>query len=295
MSKYPVEIPFKFSQEIDIKEEQLPFVKISVLTDNIPDETIEFFPSQATPVYTPTWYVYGDDTLLYAGDTIRTIYGIGHHLGYTAKYLFDIGDRYRVYWDSTNRSSNYNMYWHLSQSDGKYRPALPFNPYRSTQTIMPYTNITIKRNTGISDEEANGINPSFDIPAGYTYPNLRLSEIMRFPNAQNTTSKIWLKTGINKYRLIVYGRFCKWTDKKIIEGEGNYIKGVYNYVPYYQIDTSDPLDWRYTSWYKLASYTEISKNIKLYEASLNPSNIRLLVNYVNNSGQNEVRKYDIQT
>ena len=299
MSKYPVEIPFKFSQEIDIKEDQIPFAKVSILTDNLPDETIDFFPSQTTPTYTPTWYCFGDDTLLYAGDTIvqRLAWGLTEANRFSAKWIrpTPFFNRYHVYWDENSITAVpsreiYPMQWFLWE-DGKYRPILPGSPGSSSpKLIMPYANITIKRNSGITAEEANGINTSFDVPTGYTYPNLLKKPTMRFPSVQNTTSKIWLKTGINKYRLIVYGRFCKWTDKRIISG-GDYINGTYNYIPFYN-ETSPGL-WQ--SYYKLDSYTEVARNQVLYGASLNPSNIRLLVNYVNTSGQNEVRKYEIQT
>ena len=102
--------------------------------------------------------------------------------------------------------------------------------------------------------------------------------------------KIWIKTGVNKYRLIVYGRFCKWTDKQVITG-GDYLEGTYNYSPYL---IESAIEGLWSRYYKLDSYTEEIKNVVLHGATSNPSNVRLLINYVNNSGQNEVRKYKIK-
>ncbi len=368
MPKYPVQVPFKFSEEIDIKEDQLPFVKISILTDNIPDETIEFFPNQAPDSYNETWYIYGDDELIYAGDTVTGLNGILSSRSYTAKYILAVGNRSHVYWAEAEYlvSTNYPLRW--VEQDDKYRPSLPNYSAKPSQIILPYNVITIKRNTGlegviiasgttatiegneltdtgkftdvvdgmyisilsgtevqggkyqiishdndkvylernpgdnsigdviytISDSFSvvQGINPSFDVPIGNSYPNLLKTNIKRRPSAQNNLSKIWLKTGINKYRLIVYGRFSKFTDKQIVTGEGNYLEGTYTYIPYYEYDPGDE-DW--LAYYKLDSSTESTKNIPLYEATYNPSNVRLLINYMNNSGQNEVRQYEIKT
>ena len=369
MGKYPVEIPYTFSVDLDIQESQIPFVKISVLTDNLPEETIDFNPTQSTPSYTPTWYIYGDDTLLYFGSILTSSFGVAASLRYTAKYLSPTIalSKYKVYWDSnsiteSNPNKIWNLYWF--QQDGKYRPSLPSYLPTSPQIFFPYSNITIKRNIGLSAEVIEGtsatilgnvltdlsadfsqvvdgqganiisgtgissgiyeitahtsttltlggnpknndigdiaysislswnvaqdVNPTYDVPYYFSYPNLKLRPIMRFPSVQMTTSKVWLKLGTAKYRLTVYGRFCKWTNKQVKVG-GTYIEGTYNYVPFYEEVT--PGEWQ--GWYKLDSYTEITRNIVLYEPEYHPSNVRLLVNYVNNSGQNEVRKYSL--
>ncbi|KKL66288.1 hypothetical protein LCGC14_2146480 [marine sediment metagenome] len=135
---------------------------------------------------------------------------------------------------------------------------------------------------------AQDVNPTYDVPYYFSYPNLKLRPIMRFPSVQMTTSKVWLKLGTAKYRLTVYGRFCKWTNKQVKVG-GTYIEGTYNYVPFYEEVT--PGEWQ--GWYKLDTFTETTRNINVYEPEYHPSNVRLLVNYVNNSGQNEVRKYSL--
>ncbi len=368
MPKFPVQVPFKFSEEISIREDQLPFVKISVLTDNLPDETIEFFPNQAPDSYDDTWYIYGDDELIYAGDTITGLNGILSSLSYSAKYILAVGNRSQVYWEEAEYLvlTNYPLQW--IEQDNKFRPSLPHYTGKPSQIILPYDVITIKRNTGLEGEvitsgttattasnvltdsgkftevvdgmgltiisgtgvtpglykiishdddsvslssnpgnnslgdviynisdsysTAQGINPSFDVPIGNSYPNLKLTNIKRRPIPLNNTAKIWLKTGTNKYRLIVYGRFSKFTDKQIVSGEGNYLEGTYTYTPYYEYDPGDE-DW--LAYYKLDSSTESTKNIPLYEATYNPSNVRLLINYMNNSGQNEVRQYEIKT
>ena len=367
MPKYPVQVPFKFSEEISIREDQLPFVKISVLIDNIVDETIEFFPNQAPDSYDETWYIYGDDKLIYAGETVDWLNGILSFLSYSGKYLLSQGVYSRVYWEEAEylASTNYPLQW--IEQDDKYRPSLPNYSGEPSQIILPYNEITIKRNTGLegiiitsgttatiegneltdigrfvnvvdgmyinitsgteieegsykiishNDDKvylannpgdnsvgdviynvsgsfnvAQGINPAFDVPIGNSYPNLLKTNTKRRPIPFNNTSKIWLKTGNNKYRLIVYGRFCKYTDKQVTTG-GDYLEGTYTYIPYYEYD-SEAEEW--LGYYKLNSSTESTKNIPLYEATYNPSNVRLLINYVNNSGQNEVRKYDIQT
>jgi len=290
-TKYPVEVSYKFSEEISIREEQLPFVKISILTDNIPDETIEFFPNVTTDYNHSIWYIYGDSTLLYAGVTIKAkglSVGIGEDERFTAKYIgTENFSKYPVYWDS---NKTYTISWEL-QNDDKYRLWMPSEGGELPLIDLPYANITVKRNTGITAEEANDINPSFNVPVGHTYPNLQKTNQIRRPSTQNTTSKIWLKTGVNKYRLIVYGRFCKWTDKQVITG-GDYLESTYNYSPY--LIESD-IEGLWNKYYKLDSYTEEIKNTVLHGATSNPSNIRLLINYVNNSGQNEVRKYEIKT
>ncbi len=366
MSKYPVQVAYKFSEEISIREDQLPFVKISVLTDNLPDETIEFFPNQAPDSYDDTWYIYGDDELIYAGETVDSLNGILSSLSYSGKYLLSQGILSQVYWEEAEYLvlTNYPLQW-LEREPGIYSPNLPNYSGKPSQIILPYDVITIKRNTGlegiiivsgtsatiegneltdtgkftnivdgmnvtitsgtdvqpglykiishtddklylvdnpgdniagdvvynISDSYsvAQAINPSFDVPIGNSYPNLKLTNIKRRPIPLNNTAKIWLKTGVNKYRLIVYGRFSKFTDKQIITGEGNYLEGTYTYIPYYEENGG-----QWLGYYKLDSSTESTKNIPLYEATYNPSNVRLLINYVNNSGQNEVRQYKIQ-
>ncbi len=367
MSKYPVQMPFKFqSDEIGIKENQLPFVRISLLTDNIVDETIEFFPNQAPDSYNECWYCYGDDELVYAGDTVGWVNGILSSRSYSGKYLLSQGIYSRVYWKEAQylASTNYPLQWSTG-ADNKLRPHLPHYTMEPSQIILPYNVITIKRNIGLegiiitngttatiegneltdigkfvnavdgmyinitsgteieegsykiishNDDKvylvnnpgdnsvgdvtynvsgsfnvAQGINPSFDVPIGNSYPNLLKTNTKRKPTALNNTSKIWLKTGVNKYRLIVYGKYSKFTDKQVTAG-GDYLEGTYTYIPYYEYNSEDE-EW--LGYYKLDSSTESTKNIPLSEATYNPSNVRLLINYMNNSGQNEVRKYKI--
>lgn len=404
MSQYPVEIPYSFSVDLSIRESQIPFVRTSVLTDNLPEEPIDFTPNQDTPVYqfSPTWYIYGDDTLLYIGNTIKyLVLGVWPYLSignaWRGKYIWlSHGDtRVHYKWISEQGSGYQNaIYWRSGvdydikpDTDWKWRINAPFRiniDYPPGSYLdLPYSTITIKRNTGLStdgveetiasgskatvslavltdnsadfssviddyhcvriisgtnttpgmykilahtsetltldsnpgdsDAEdvvysisesyaiAQGVNLNYDIPEDYTFPNMtkQMNRRRRYPNVQMTTSKVWLKVGINKYRLIVYGRFYKWTNKQAREEQGtrNYIEGVYNYVPYNFTSDYGWGKYRYWSIYKLDSYTETSKTIDLvlYEPEPNPSNVRLLVNYLNNSGQNEIRQYTIQT
>lgn len=295
MSKYPIEIPYSFTTDLDIEESKLPLVKIAVLTDNLEEETIDFAPNASVKIYTPTWYIYGVSTLLYVGDIIKYTglnWGISSSNLWRTKYTYQPFTNYRTLWDSNTPplehalDSNY-LYW--IQQNNKYRlscPILASNslPYR----ILPYSTIRVKRNTGITLAEAEGINLSYEIPSQYTFPNLTLTQPYRFPSVQMTTSKIWLKIGRNKYRLKVYGKFYKWTNKAIRVDEGNYIEGIYNYIPTYKFNGS-----YYLSYYKLNSYSETIKNIVLYEPEYNPSNVRLLINYINNAGNNEIREYKI--
>jgi len=365
MSKYPVEIPYTFSVDLDILESQIPFVKISVLTDNLPEETIDFTPNQAIKSYTPTWYLYGDGDLLYAGDIITNPEAtINTTNRWRGKYLRGVSENKGFYW----ASDIHQIVWKLD--NGKYRISCP-RIIRSNlpYATLPYSTITIKRNISLSEDVTEGttatifanvltdssadfsqvvdgqhidiisgtdvipgiyeitahtttsltlegnprnneigdvtysishsftvaqaINSSYDVPYYFTFRNLTLRQRRRFPNVQMTTSKVWLKLGVDKYRLTVYGRFYKWTNKHIKDGEGTYIEGTYNYIPAFFESALPPPLKRYISYYKLDTFTETTRNINVYEPEYHPSNVRLLVNYVNNSGQNEVRKYSL--
>ena len=379
MSKYPVEIPYTFSVDLDILESQIPFVKISVLTNNLPEEIIDFTPNQMTKQYTATWYVYGDDALLYVGDRRVAEAALSAANIWRGKYVS--GARV-VGWTDENYIFGIpsNVLGWISIDD-KWKILTPlrysFAPVEDSSNPpypdLPYSTITIKRNISLSDAVTEGttatifanvltdssanfsqvvdgqhvdiisgtdiipgiyeitahtttsltlegnpknneigditysishswnvvqeMNPDYDVPYYFDFPNLTLRQRRRFPSVQMTTSKVWLKLGAAKYRLTVYGRFYKWTNKRIKDGEGTYIEGTYNYIPAYYTANPNPGDppaaRNHYSFYKLSSYTETTKTINVYEPEYHPSNVRLLVNYVNNSGQNEVRKYSL--
>ena len=103
-------------------------------------------------------------------------------------------------------------------------------------------------------------------------------------------SKIWLQIGVSKYRLRIYGKFYKLTNKKL-KSTQTYPIATYIYTPH--TFQSDPPDGDWTASYEFSSKVESTGTLKLYEPEAHPCNVRLLVNYVNNSGQNEVREYSV--
>ncbi len=403
MSQYPVEIPYSFSVDLDIREAQIPFVKTAILTDNLPEEPIDFAPTTKSFNYRDTFYVYGDNTLLYFGDAIirDPTTPIQRSDGWIrekwrAKYL--VPENYYGYnfvnWHGTNIKNR--LGW--VEAIGEYYLRVPITDGYATSELalaaLPYSTLTVKRNTGLADEPiasgssatifgsvltdagfsevvdgqrvaitsgtgitpglykiishtsttltlngtpgnntagdvvysisdshsiAQGVNPDYDVPDYYTFPNLTKCEynfedngysgeassvshytyslnnparslLFPIPTENINMSKVWLQIGVSKYRLRIYGKFYKWTNKKL-KSTQTYPIATYIYTPY--SSQSNPPDGDWTASYEFSSKVESIGTLKLYEPTAHPCNVRLLVNYVNNSGQNEVREYSV--
>jgi hypothetical protein len=310
MTQYPVQVNFSFEVDLDIAEIQLSSVKTSVITEGIPEEPITFDVSQAISSYQSAVYLYGDGDLLYAGRIFesQTKYDVsprppGSQTSFVTLEALSNSDRWRTKYFNTipgAGSSNY-LTWTNSDDyligwsnierndvpDGTWRLRAPTEVSGSLPyAIMPYTSITMKINTGITDAEADGINTGYDKPSNITFPHLELTQPTITGGAGANLNKIWIKLGKEKYRLKVYGYFFKWTNKKPLETTTEYTEATYVY---------NTKTWNYNglyrSGYSLVSSTSTTKTLTLYEPEYNPSNVKLLVSYVNNRGHNEVRNY----
>jgi hypothetical protein len=315
MAQYPVQVNFSFEVDLDIAESQLPSVKTSIITDNIPEEPISFNMSQQVSNYYHTVYIYGDGTLLYAGRILESItnynvtpgsqistasiQNINNNL-WRAKYPHLFGSNYYPRWTNTG----YYIAWsNIGRNgvgggydhDGTYYLRAPTSAVTSLPyPTMPYTNITMKINTGITDAEADAINSEQERPSNTTFPHLELVQPTRTGGASANLNKLWIKLGKEKYRLKVYGYFFKFTNKKPTETTVEYTEATYVYNTKtwtYTASVPNPTTL-YRSGYSLTSSTSTTKSLTLYEPEYNPSNVKLQVTYVNNRGHNEVRHYE---
>jgi len=335
MAQYPVKVNYSFDVDLDIAETQLSSVKTSILTNNIIEEEIDFNIYPEVNHYQDTFYVYGDGALLAIGGQIdgwHTSYGWWRGYGSStfsegnewrfkyvtravSEYIYDL-----AYWLPIGSSPNYRIRWTNKISCPKSSKVYHNDPPNyeiklgEDYIIMPYSTITIKRNTGLTISEAEALNPNWSIPPNTTFPHMKL----RIPNMLTADahgldgnpvnrqgskwineSKLWIKLGKEKYRLKVKGYFFKWTDKQTrLDTDyytDTYTVGTYNFIPYYKPPYLSGYNNEYTSYdsyYIPAGHTETTGNkIIVQEAIYNPIDIKLLVNYVNNRGHNEVRNY----
>ncbi len=171
---------------------------------------------------------------------------------------------------------------------------------------------------------AQAVNPDYEVPSYYTFPNLTKCEYhftdnkysgqgslvpmynYKASNPINATrdievpkpleninmSKMWLKLGTNRYRLRIYGKFYKWTNGQVKTVQ-TYPVSTYTYTPYAWQVNPEAGNFLWNASYEFSSKVESTDTVNLYQPSHNPSEVSLLVNYVNNSGQNEVRQYKL--
>ena len=289
MSKLPVKINYTFDIDLDITENLIPFVNTSLLINNIPEEEIHFYSHSEdekradTYFYWDAWYVYGDGELLYVGRKILDVFGgdIIPANYWRAKYLTS-GD---VQW----KEGEYHLYWYLCDDD-KYRIATPEAEQYDSYITMPYSTITVKRNTGENLTTIQNMNPTEEVPDNTTFPDLEQQRRNVF-NPVINMKKVWIKINDNKYKLKIWGSVSKLTSREV--GDlGDYEEWDCVYVPhYFRVWIPGAGKYRYFSGYKLSSQNINAKKKDLYEGQATPNNLKLVVSYLNNKGYYETRKY----
>ena len=282
--KFPALVEFSYDITLDIKEEHIPFVRFALLTDTIEQEDIDFYPLPNYYNYYDRWYIYGDGVLLYVGATTET--GLLPSINFwRAKYLDPSGSSRYMYWDSDR---TWKILWdiHNSSIDSNHPNGLlaiktPQCNSLESPAPLPYTTIRIKRNYGEIFETVEAMNPSEEAPSNRSFPHLEAFQATAIPSIPNINS-VGIKIDTRKYNLKIWGRFYKLTEKVIKSTEtykewnNTYIQTVYgNGDKYYKLGTSDVKD----------------KTVDLYYAQETPSNVRLLLSFLNDKNAYEVRKY----
>ena len=307
--KLPAQHNFYFTQDLEITESLIPYVKVSLMINPIDNEEIFHYVDEEKKYrYKDCWYVYGDNDLLYVGGLKRYDWrwdeeeGQSYYTDYAritsefwrAKYI--IGDY--IYW--TN-STDFWLNWTDIGDDGNFKIVLPFKMQGSEYYTLPYSKITVKRNTGETLANVDGINSDYDIPS-YTYIDSDGNEVTNyrysFPNLELDTSfpvtscasirKYWTKLNDNKYKLKVCGSILKTAKgiKEVEEYEQSTL--VYN-ATYYRYGDNYVSNYAYDNG---ASSID-TKEVDLYKGHPTQSKLKLLISFINKKNYREHRVIEL--
>jgi len=289
------------------------------------------------------YYYYGDNTLLFvrpAGVGSRfTVSQSNSRWRYKHNIFYIPNSTYYVCWYPA--TINWEIKY-VSGNDGKYHLRMPYDsvdgylnppypyplqifyhrptaaellpnspgpfpwwtaPEGSTLGTAIYSNITVKRNIGVSYADICAINPSITPPPDPSIID-NTKYTLRWPNLEETVDwrikgknitypwkKIWVKIEGNKYRLRIIGDYMKWVDYTMEEQE--YIESVKSYKATYRRNEGNYQaihdSWYYT--YDAGNSYETTKTRVGNVANITPDNLRLMVSFLNENKANETRIY----
>lgn len=301
-----ITVQYEFKVDLNITKDQIPFVKTDLLIDIPESESIECFPIESRRQWYDVYILYGN--LEYGDNNIIAIcpafkkdyYWYSNKL-WRFKYSRLKNESYYVpQWTGTSNTYFGNdIYWKnldtyeitSTLSDGTEK--ILNMPYAYGNFIdypeLPYKQIIIRRNKAVSLNYVENINPVYDVPSNYSFPDMELhyGESMAALLNQN---KYWIKISENKYRLVVVGEFKKKTQKASITYNYNTYEDFY--VPHhYKYYVGDPVnDWEYLSCYKLLGKTHHTSTKKIYSSQQTSSKVKLVVGYINKNNKYELKE-----
>ncbi len=298
MSNYLIGTKYNFSVDLDINEDQLPFIKPQILIES--PYPISFKGKSKVEWYFDSWSLYGDGELiaLTNANLNEGTYCYSNRLWrYKYNDFFDSNHCYHL-WCS---KEDYDYLEHnriiFSSYDQIYANYMPcFGTDYSLSKTLPYNQIKVCRNKYVSIGQAHNINPSADQPdlTYISFDNLEKAykeyNIVEKPKQDIVWQKIVENSKIKgiKYRLNISGYLnflvplTKLGEFKYWEYEDIYTA---KYVTYYP-EGGDPYQ---NAFYELSSQNHQTKVISIHDSiSFNPK-IKLLINYINKNNKIETK------
>jgi len=298
---------YNFVTDLNITEEQIPFVDVSVLIESNKPVLTQLI--ERTKTWTDLWTIYGNSTLLVATDSTFSNDGFDENEESTFwqyKYLDydEIAHKYHVEWDENWTYLGREIYWNhgnepypVLESTGEGHSFVKNMPYRylffyednGYYPELPYQQIKICRNKGATG--VNNINPDYEVPEKYTFPNMIYYESEHHnykPFQEIFWKKIQTKNGKGiKYRLNVRGNFYQESEKEInCIGEYSTYEDIY--VPYHYKKAVEG-GYKYYSCYILDQSSSGTEHVTIYKSQETSSKVKLLVTYINKNNKIETK------